>query len=290
MAIKPPMLKNGDTVGVVTLGSPLDPDKINEGIQTLQNMGYKTVLGQYVYGDNGIVAASDQQRASDLMGMFRNDDVKMIISTRGGTGVAGILPYLDYHFIQNHPKIVCGYSDVTVLLNTLYQFSNLITFNSLLLLNFTSGTPDYNYEQFFAVTSTVTAPRVIENPPGIPLISRIPGNVIGPIVGGNLTSFIGLLGTPYEIDTKGKILVLEDTHEPTDKIYRYLNHMKMAGKFDECIGIVMGQCTECPQVYHTTYDNIITSFVAALGKPLITNLATSHGQYKVAIPIRYLLC
>lgn len=285
MAIKPPILKPGDTVGVVTLGSPLDPNTIIEGIRTLQGLGFHVVLGQHVFDQSGIIAASDQERAQDLMMMFQNDQVKMIISSRGGTGVAGILPYLDFDFIQSHPKIVCGYSDVTVLLNCLYQFSNLITFNSLLLLDFTSTTPSYNYDQFFAATSTTTAPRTIENPPEVPIVSRVPGNVTGPIVGGNLTSIMGTLGTLYEIDTANKILLLEETHEPTDKVYRYLNHLKMAGKFDNCLGIVMGQCTECPITYYTTYQDLIDYFLVPIGKPLMTGLATSHSYYKAAIPI-----
>ncbi|WP_027725548.1 S66 peptidase family protein [Tuberibacillus calidus] len=285
MAIKPPMLQPGDTIGVVALGSPLDPNVINEGVQTLRSMGFRVLIGRYAYGQSGITAATDEQRAADLMDMFRNDDVKLILSTRGGTGVAGILPFLDYNFIRQHPKIVSGYSDVTILLNTLYALSNLVTFNSLLLLDFTSGTPSFNFNQFFAVTSTTTAPRPIENPPGIPFVSRIKGNVTGPIVGGNLASLVDSLGTPYEIDTRNKILYLEETHEPTNKVYRYLNHLKLAGKLDDSLGFVMGQCTECTVIYNTTYDDLINHFFVPLGKPLLTNLAGSHSYYKVAIPI-----
>jgi muramoyltetrapeptide carboxypeptidase len=285
MATRPPILKRGDTIGVVALGSPLDPSVTIQGVRTLQSMGFHVVLGQHVYGQNGILAATDQERANDLMEMFQNENVNMIISTRGGTGVAGILPYLDFDMIQSHPKIISGYSDVTILLNCLYQFSNLITFNSLLLLDFAATIPSYNYNQFFTATSTITSPRKIENPPEVPLMSIVPGNVTGPIVGGNLTSFIGTLGTPYEIHTDNKILLLEETHEPTDKVYRYLNHLKMAGKFDHCLGIIMGQCTECSVTYHTTYTDLINYFLAPLGKPLMANLATSHSYYKAAIPV-----
>ncbi|MGV3488164.1 MAG: S66 peptidase family protein [Tuberibacillus sp.] len=285
MAIKPPKLEQGDTIGVVALGSPLDPQIIIAGIRTLQSMGFHVILGQYVFGQRGITAATDEQRAADLMNMFHNPDVKMIISTRGGTGVAGILPYLDYDFIKRNPKIVSGYSDLTILLNTLYQFSNLITFNSLLLLDFTQGTPSYNYNQFFSATSTLTAPRPIVNPSEVPLMSLVPGNVSGPLVGGNLTSLIGGLGTPYEIDTAGKILFLEETHEPTDRVYRYLNHLKMAGKLDHCLGFVVGQCTQCSVVYQTTFEDLINEFLVPLGKPVMTNLASSHSYYKVALPI-----
>lgn len=285
MAIRPPILQRGDTIGIVTLGSPLDAGVINARIETLRSMEFNVVLGQYVYARNGFLAGTDEQRASDLMMMFQNPQVKMILPTRGGTGVAGILPYLDYNVIRNNPKIVTGYSDITVLLNVLYQFADLITFHSLLLIDFKNETPAYNFNQFFAATSLFSLTRPILNPPGIPLVSRVPGNVTGPLVGGNLTSFVDTLGTPFEIDTRGKILVLEETHEPSNTVYRYLNDLKLAGKFNDCIGIIMGECTGCQVAYGTSYEDLINQFIVPLGKPLITNLATGHGQYKAALPI-----
>ncbi|SDH90017.1 muramoyltetrapeptide carboxypeptidase [Paenibacillus naphthalenovorans] len=285
MAIRPPILKKGDTIGVVTLGSPLDVEVINARVDTLKSMGFNVVLGDYVYSRNGFLAGSDQERASDLMKMFENPQVNMILPSRGGVGVAGILPYLDYHLIHNNPKIITGYSDITILLNVLYQQANLITFQSLLLIDFRPDTPAYNFNQFFSATSSYSSYRLIQNPPGIPLISKVQGNVTGPLVGGNLTSFVGTLGTPFEIDTRGKILLIEDTHEPTNTIYRYLNHLKLAGKFRDCTGIVMGECTGCQFAYGKSYEDLINEFIVPLGKPLMTNLATAHGTYKAALPI-----
>lgn len=285
MAIKPPILQRGDTIGIVTLGSPLDASIIDARIQTIEDMGFNVVVGKYAYAYGGIVAATAQQRAEDLMSMFENRSVKMILPTRGGTGVKDILPYLNYTIINNNPKIVTGYSDITILLNILYQFSNLITFQSLLLIDFSTNTPTYNFNHFYSATSTLSSPRVIQNPPGMQQISLIKGNVRGPIVGGNLTSFVDTLGTPYEIDTAGKILVIEETHEATNVIYRYLTHLIMARKFQDCVGVVMGQCTNCSISYSTTYNDLITGVIAPLGKPLMTNVSTAHGYYKAAIPI-----
>ncbi|MBP1960997.1 S66 peptidase family protein [Paenibacillus aceris] len=285
MAIQPPILKGGDTIGIVTLGSPLDATIIDERIRTLEDMGFNVTVGKYAYSYDGIVAASAQQRAEDFMTMIYNPTVKMILPTRGGTGVRDILPYLDYQAINRNPKIVSGYSDITILLNILNQFSNLITFQSLLLIDFNANTPAYSFNQFFAATSTVTRTRAIQNPPGIQLKSLIPGHVRGPIVGGNLTSFVGSLGTPYEINTSGKIIVIEETHEPSNTIYRYLTQLIMAGKFRDCQGIVMGQCTNCSISYGTSYDDLINGLLYPLGKPLMTNLNTAHGYYKAAVPI-----
>lgn len=285
MAIRPPILQAGDTVGVVTLGSPRDAESIDSRIQTLKSMGFNVILGEHAYSDMGIVAATPLERASDLMNMFINPDVKAIIPTRGGTGVSDIIPYLNYDIIRRNPKIITGYSDITVLLNVLYKFSNLITFHSLLLIDFRPTTPAYNFDQFFEATSTFISPRPLLNPPGMPLISRIPGNVTSTIVGGNLTSFVDTLGTPFEIDTKGKILFIEETHEAASRVYRMIAHLVHAGKFNDCAGIIMGECSGCYANYGKSYEDIIEEVIAPLGKPLMTNLASGHGLYKMAIPI-----
>lgn len=285
MAVAPPILQNGDTFGIVTLGSPLSRNIIDQRIAYLQSFGFNTILGQYVYSSTGFLAGTDQQRASDLMSMFQNQNVKAILPTRGGVGIAGILPYLDFNIIQQNPKIITGYSDVTVLLNVLYQYTNLITFQSLLLIDFVATTPAYNFNQFFSATASAAFPRQIQNPPGIPLISRVQGNATGILVGGNITSLIGTLGTTYEIDTKGKILFMEEVHETIDIVYRYINHLRLAGKLNDCVGIIMGECTGCITNYDVTYETLVNEVLVPLGKPLMTNLMSAHGGYKAALPI-----
>ena len=130
-------------------------------------MGFKVLVGDHVYSANGFIAATPQQMASDLMKMFQNKEVKWILPSRGGVGVASILPFLDFSIISQNPKIVSGYSDITVLLNVLYEYANLISFQSLLLLDFNPSTPAYNFNQFFSATTTLTAPWEIKNPPGM---------------------------------------------------------------------------------------------------------------------------
>ena len=286
MAIPSAALRRGDTIGIVTLGSPLGAEEIRQRIAYLQGMGFRVVIGKHVFDQNGFLAGTDRERAEDLMGMFADPSVKLILPTRGGTGVEGILPYLDYGFIQSHPKLISGYSDITVLLNALYQFAGIVTLHSLLLLDFRPSTPAYNFEQFFSAASSAVVPRPIANPAEIPpLKARVPGIACGPIVGGNLTSLVGTLGTPWEIDTRGKILLLEETHEPINTVYRYIEQLRLAGKLADCGGIVMGECTECAEAYGKSYEDIIGEFIVPLGKPLLTGLASAHGKYKAAVPI-----
>ncbi|THF83509.1 S66 peptidase family protein [Cohnella fermenti] len=286
MAIQSPALRRGDTIGIVTLGSPLDADVIRERIRYVEGMGFKTVVGRHVFDQNGFLAGSERERAGDLMAMFADPRVRLILPSRGGVGVEGILPYLDFGLIRRCPKLLSGYSDITVLLNAIAQYSGLITLHSLLLIDFKPDTPAYNFEQFFAAASSPSVPRPILNPPEMPpLKGRVPGIAFGPLVGGNLTSLVGSLGTPYEIDTCGKVLLLEETHEPINTAYRYLEQLKLAGKFRDVAGIVMGECTNCTDAYGKTYDDLIEEFMVPLRKPLVTGIASGHGIYKAALPI-----
>ncbi|MFB4212167.1 LD-carboxypeptidase [Shouchella sp. JSM 1781072] len=285
MSIAPPRLQQGDTVGIVTLGSPLAADTINERIRFLEQLGFSVIVGDSVYERTGFLAGSAESRANDFMNMIRNPEVKWILPTRGGVGVAGIIPYLNFAEIRANPKIISGYSDITILLNVLAQFSDLITFQGLLLIDFRENTPPYNVEQFFSTTMNGFAPYPLTNPPSIPLEGRVSGVAIGELIGGNLTSFVGSLGTPYEIDTAGKVLFLEDTHEPTNTVYRYLAQLEAAGKFNDCAAILMGTCTDCPVSYSTSYQDVINSFLVPLGKPLITNVQSAHNYYKATLPI-----
>jgi muramoyltetrapeptide carboxypeptidase len=286
MAIRPPMLLRGDTIGIVTLGSPLEAETINTRIEFLRSMGFNVIVGRNVYRREGIVTAPAPERAADLMEMFLNPQVRAIIPTRGGTGVSDILPYLDYGLIRANPKILTGYSDITILSNVLYQFSHLISFQSLLLIDFRPGTPEYNFQQFFAATATLQAPRPIINAPEVPPpVSWVPGEVNGRLVGGNLTSFVGSLGTPFEIDTRGKILVLEETHEPANTVYRYMAQLRLAGKLRDAIGFVVGECTDCQPAYGQSYTDVMRNELVPLGKPILAGVNTAHGTYKAAIPI-----
>ncbi len=285
MAIRTPILKKGDTFGIIAPASPLDPAAIDAGIGFLEGLGYHVVLGEHVYAKDGYLAGTAEQRAADLMSMYKNPHVKVILPVRGGVGTEGILPYLDYRFIAEHPKIITGYSDVSILLNVIYQFCCQITHHSLMLLDFNDASPAYNFEQYFDDIATTLAPRQILSPPAMPTVSRVAGNVTGPLVGGNLVTVIGSLGTTFEINTKGKIFFLEEVNEPVNKVYRYILQLIVAGKFRDCIGIVMGECSDCTDEYGKSYDDLINEVLVPLGKPLLTNIACGHGKYKAALPI-----
>lgn len=285
MTIRPPALRRGDTVGIVAPGSPMKAHEIEERITYLENFGLRVLPGEHLFADDGYLAGSDRQRAADLMNMYENQTVRAILPLRGGVGVEGILPYLDFASIARHPKILSGYSDLSILLNAVHRVTGQITFHSLMLLDFWNRTPRYSFEQFFGALSGGLYPGRIENPPHMPLVGRVKGNVTGLLAGGNLTTLAGSLGTPFELDTAGKILFLEEVHEPVSTAYRYLTQLKVSGKLGRCAGIVLGECTDCTDSYGKTYEDLIREVLIPLGKPLMTNLAAGHGTFNAALPI-----
>lgn len=280
----PPCIQKGDTIGIVTLGSPSKDEEIKRGTAVLTEMGYKVHLGEHILSQE-FPAAPPKVRATDLMQMFLNPKVKMILGSRGGTGVADILVHLDYKQIKQNPKILAGYSDFSILLNAVNQQTGLITYNTPMLLDLHPETPEFTINQLIQAISTRNKPYTLTNPSQMPLVCKVKGKAVGPLVGGNLTSIIGSLGTPFEINTNGKILFLEEINEYSTQIYRLLTHLIHAGKFRDVSGIILGEFTKCPTEYDTPYEQIVEKLLVPLGKPLLMNLATGHGKYKATLPI-----
>lgn len=162
MVVRPARLQANDTVGIVSLGSPLDPNIINERILYLESLGFNVLVGESVFRYTGFLSGSDEERANDFMRMIVNEQVKWILPVRGGVGVAGILRYLDWDLIRQNPKIVTGYSDISVLLNALYQFADLETLHSLMLIDFKLSTPAFNFNQLFRAISNTQVPTQLK--------------------------------------------------------------------------------------------------------------------------------
>ncbi len=160
--IKPPVLKKGDTIGVISPASPSESkSEIIRAQETLEDMGYKVVIGKNVNKQKGFVAASEDERAWDLNYMFKNDGIDAVFVTQGGYGSAQILDKIDYEAIKKSPKIFTGFSDITSLHLAMNKFSNLMTFHGPGMARFNSeDLTEYTKKQFFKAIAG-TAPNVI---------------------------------------------------------------------------------------------------------------------------------
>lgn len=297
--LKPPMLKAGDTVGMVAPASNVyEPEEVAIARETMELYGFKVVLGRNLSAQNGYLAGTDAQRADDVNEMFRRPEVQGLVTFSGGYGCSRILPLLDYGQIRRSPKVVVGHSDITALLLGIYRQTGLITFHGSSGL---TGVGDYARSHFRRAIMANSVLGEIAKPPPTPvgtvernnrLITLVPGQTSGQLIGGNLTLVTNLIGTPFEPDTRGKILFLEDIGEEPYRIDRMLTQLWLAGKLQQAAGFALGHFVDCyPKTYQASFpqtislENVLRDRFEPLGKPTLYNLMFGHINENAVLPI-----
>jgi len=288
--IKPKALKFGDTLGLIAPASNTTEENVQRSIKKLQDLGFKVKEGKSIYKRHGFLAGDDQTRAQDINEMFADPEVDGIICIRGGTGAPRILDKIDYEIIKQNPKVFIGYSDITVLHIAFNQICNLVTFHGpMVSSNMIDDFDDYSKESLFKLIMEPDAYGKLENPEGEEIVTINGGIGIGQLVGGCLALVCSTLGTPYEIDTKGKILILEDLGEEPYKVDRMLNQLRLAGKLQEANGIILGTFEDATikSSYHDSQpmEEVFNDHLKDLGVPAIYNLRIGHCKPVMSIPL-----
>lgn len=290
----PKTLEKGDTIGLIAPAGPLRNIKIEEIKYELNRLGYKVKIGKSCYlSYKGYLSGKDEERALDLERMFLDKDVDAIICIRGGYGCARILDLIDFTIIRDNPKIFVGFSDITALHIAINQMSNLATYHGIMAASIKKW-DDYTYNSLIKALN-FKEELIIENPSNEKLISLYGGCCEGLITGGNLSIIVSTLGTKYEINTKNKILFIEEIGEYTYKVDKMLNHLQMAGKFNDCNGIIFGEFTNCKKAFQNDEGilDILKEIATKNKKPTIYNLKSGHCIPMVTIPLNmscYLNC
>ncbi|MCS7025663.1 MAG: LD-carboxypeptidase [Bryobacteraceae bacterium] len=294
---KPKRLSAGDTVGLITPSAYVsDPDRIALVERTVRYFGLKPKFGRNVKKRDGYLGGSAEERVADLHDMFSDPEVKAVFAIRGGFGAAHLLDKIDYALIARHPKIFLGYSDITALHLAIHRKAGLVTFHGPTVL---SRFSPYTQEHFRRALFDARPLGVLTNPPDSDplrpahtLRTVRPGKARGPLVGGNLTLISTTLGSPYEIETKGKILFLEDVDEQPYSIDRMLTHLKLVGKFDGVAGIVFGECTDCrPRDFKPSFESnfsigeIVDRILGSLNVPVLSGLTIGHTDDQLTLPL-----
>jgi len=290
--IKPPALLKGDTIGLVTPGSPLFETHraLIEAREKLHNLGFKTKTAPNVGKKLGYLAGTAKERADDLHAMFLDDEVKAIMAVRGGYGSAQLLPLLDYKMIGRNPKIVIGYSDMTSLLNGIYNQTGLITFHGPVAI---STFTDFTRRYFLATLSSSNPVGLIEDAPyeaNLQTTNRVwtykPGTAEGKLVGGNLTLLQSSLATPYEFNSDGTILFIEEVGEQPYDLDRMLTQLKQAGKFDHCRGVMFDKMLDIEAEGNSlSVEEVIDLVFKDFDFPVCLGLSFGHIKDKPTLPI-----
>ncbi len=284
--IKPKRLKRGHILGIVAPASPTSKEKIEKACEKLSQMGFRVVVGKNCHSQYGYLTAEDKLRAEELNSMFTNKDIDGIICLRGGYGTPRILDLLDYELIKNNPKVFVGYSDITSLHIALNKYADLVTFHGPMAASDIAGDfSDFSRDSLLNAISSDEFNPIIRN--ATEEIKTINGGIaVGQIIGGNLSLLTSTLGTPYEIDTKGKILFIEEIGENTYKIDRMLTQLRLAKKLEEAEGIILGNFNNCLPSDQGDFslEEVFEQIIKPLNKPTIYNLQAGHCDPAITIP------
>ncbi|QUH25505.1 S66 peptidase family protein [Serpentinicella alkaliphila] len=285
---KPKALKLGDTIGIIAPSSPADIDKVYKAKSYINNMGFKVKLGKSCFETWGYLSGDDSIRAEDLDNMFADKEVDGILCLRGGYGASRILDKINFNIVKENPKIFVGYSDITVLHTAFNQICNLVTFHGpMAASNMSDEIDQFTIDSFLKAISSTDPLGNIENPINEKIGCLVPGEACGQIIGGNLALIAGTLGTPYEINTKGKLLLIEEVEEEPYRVDRMLIQLALAGKLENAKGIILGDFKNCtPKEYVNSLSlmEVFQSTIVPFNKPTIYNLKAGHSFQKITIP------
>jgi muramoyltetrapeptide carboxypeptidase len=290
----PKRLEKGQTIGLIAPGFAVSQEKMAQMVFFLEQSGFKVFQTGRI-GQEGYFSNTDEQRALDVMEMFSNSNVDAILCARGGYGCTRILDLLDYKIIENNPKILLGFSDVTALIQGIYSKTGLIGFHGPV-----GTTIENQYAQScikdllmnLSEQTTIKPVNLEENPyKSISEYQRYtiyPGIAKGKLIGGSLTLITALIGTPYEIDFTDCIVCIEDVEEKPYRIDRMLTQLLGSKTFKAAAGIAFGVCAGCDTEKNQTnftLREVIENRIIPLKIPTAYGLSFGHVPDNCTLPI-----
>lgn len=294
-AIKPPMLHQGDKVAIVASAFYGDQENLDVAVARLKSMGLNPVYDNRILQRDGYFAGTEKARIEAINKAIRDDSIKAIFALKGGYGTANLLDKIDYNYLQKHPKIIIGRSDFTALLLAAYTKTGLITFygpstavKQSLMTTLLVKKMLFTHSRDFILDNQIFKDAEQDNP----LINQqktiTKGIVQGPLLGGNLSVLVSLLGTPYfPTDWQGKILFLEDVNEEIYVMDRMLGQLKNAGVLNQIAGFVFGTCHDCKGVTRNEFslDEVIDRYIKPLNIPAYRGAMIGHQADMLTVPI-----
>lgn len=286
--LKPKPLFPGARVALIAPAGPVPPERYGPAVHSVEELGLQAVVYESCLRSHGYFAGSDELRAHDINEAFADPGIDGIFCIRGGYGAQRLLERIDFDTVRRHPKFFAGYSDITALHTVINQDCGFVTYHTPMPSTELYGNvSEYTIENLKKVLFGQEIGELM-NPENMPLQTLVGGRARGVLTGGNLSLISSSLGTPYEIDTKGKILFLEDVDEEPYRIDGMLVHMKAAGKFDDCAGIILGYWTNCVAEdpnRSLTLSQIFEEVISPAQKPALMNLACGHSLPSLSLPL-----
>ncbi len=273
MSITPTYLKHGDKVAIISTARKISLEELQPSIQLLKDWGLEPVLATNLFAEENQFAGSDAQRTEDLQTMLDDENIKAIWCARGGYGTIRIIDNIDFSKFQQNPKWIIGYSDVTVLHSHIHQHYNIETLHATMPINVAKNTDDSKEslrKALFGEALTYAFEKHAFNRNG---------KAKGQLVGGNLSMLYSMLGSQSSIDTKGKILFIEDLDEYLYHIDRMMQNLKRNVYFNQLAGLVVGGMSDMNDntiPFGKTAKEIIRDTVAKYDFPVCFDFPAGH--------------
>lgn len=283
----PSKLKKGDTIGVIAPSNYIEKDDleyINASIALMEASGFKVKFDKYVFEDTLGYGTSPEKRAADINWAFKDDEVKAIMCVKGGEDSNTTLDYIDYEMIKKHPKIICGFSDNTSILNAIHEKTGLVTYHGPTFKSLTSWETGYAYKQFIK-TFVENTESLIMGEPEDEYTTIQAGQATGELVGGNLSLFTKLVCGKYAVNLQDKILFLEELgfEAAPEMVNSNIYYLKQNGVFDRIAGLWIGNYEHPSKV---SIEKIIKNAIGDEYKfPIIKSDNFGHIDKKIIIPI-----
>jgi len=268
-------------LGIAAPGGPVNCEKLQAGVSLLRAAGFEVYQRDDLLARDGYLAGDDARRVSELMELVNDPNIDGIICARGGYGCDRILPMLDAGAFRRAAKPLVGYSDVTALLLWQHRCAGLMGFHGPMLdhgADLDRAALDHLIQQ---LTGEGALPSTLRGQ------ALVGGQATGRIIGGSLTLLAASIGSPWELDTRGAILLIEDVGERPYRIDRMLQQLRAAGKFEKLAAVGVGSfesCLDerCPQ---PDVDTVIENALRPLGVPIVCGLPFGHTKPNFAWPV-----
>lgn len=283
----PSKLKKGDTIGVIAPSNYIEKDDleyINASIALMEASGFKVKFGKYVFENTLGYGTPPEKRAADINWAFKDDEVKAIMCVKGGEDSNTTLDYIDYEIIKKHPKIICGFSDNTSIINVIHEKAGLVTYHGPTFKSLTSWETGYAYKQFIK-TFVEDTESLIMGEPEDEYTTIQAGQATGELVGGNLSLFTKLVCGKYAVNVQDKILFLEELgfEAAPEMVNSNIYYLKQNGVFDRIAGLWIGNYEHPSKV---SIEKIIKNAIGDEYKfPIIKSDNFGHIDKKIIIPI-----
>ncbi len=274
--LKPRALRSGDRVAVVAPASPFNREQFDLGIGELRSLGFEPVFDDSVFDRRGYVAGEPATRAAALMNAWSDPSIAALIGVRGGYGSVQVLPWLREHDARQARKAFIGYSDLTSILSFLSTACEMVCFHGPTVVGkLDKGLEGYDRTSLLAAL-TVSEPMGELAPHG--LRSLVPGEAVGPLLGGTLSQLVASLGTPYAFNPPaGSILFLEDVGERPYRIDRMLTQLRLSGVIERTVGLVFGELPGCREPDgRPAVDSVIVDVLRGFTGPILFGFPSGH--------------